>query len=57
MVCEDLTEAAMGHYLLVVNCTPLGTWPEIEVRGHTLGRREKCTCVWIWSTTLKKRPL
>jgi shikimate dehydrogenase len=30
VVYENLTEAAMGHYLLVVNCTPLGTWPEVE---------------------------
>ena len=27
---DELTSEAMGHYLLLVNCTPLGTYPKIE---------------------------
>ena len=27
---DELTSEAMGHYLLLVNCTPLGTYPNIE---------------------------
>lgn len=27
---EQLTEAAVAHHKLIVNCTPLGTWPEID---------------------------
>ena len=27
---NELTIEAMGHYLLLVNCTPLGTYPKIE---------------------------
>ena len=27
---DELTPEALGHYLLLVNCTPLGTHPDIE---------------------------
>ena len=27
---DELSSEAIAHYLLIVNCTPLGTWPEIE---------------------------
>ena len=27
---SDLTKEAMSHHLLIVNCTPLGTWPNTE---------------------------
>ena len=27
---SELTPEAMGHYLLIVNCTPLGTSPDVE---------------------------
>ena len=26
----DISVESLSHYLLIVNCTPLGTWPEIE---------------------------
>ena len=27
---SELTKEAMSHHLLIVNCTPLGTWPDTE---------------------------
>ena len=27
---DDLSAEAIGHYLLLVNCTPLGTWPDVD---------------------------
>ena len=27
---KELTTEALAHYLMIVNCTPLGTWPKIE---------------------------
>jgi|TARA_B110000116_G_scaffold270701_1_gene289438 shikimate dehydrogenase len=28
---SDLTKEAMSHHLLIVNCTPVGTWPDVEL--------------------------
>lgn len=29
---EELSEEIIGDYHLIINCTPLGTWPDVEVK-------------------------